>query len=57
MYAAVPNVEPVSEAQRSHRQIPQGNGVLQMQESPDLNVVTPPWMKNTYANPYTEWDV
>ena len=33
-YAAVPNVVPVSEAQRSHRQIPQGNGVLQMQESP-----------------------
>ena len=31
---AVLNVVPVSEAQRSQRQIPQDNGVLQMQESP-----------------------
>src|SRR4029434_9333098 len=33
-HAAFPNVVPVSEAQRSQRQIPQNNGVLQMQESP-----------------------
>src|SRR4029434_8134977 len=33
-YAAVPNMVPVYEAQRSHRQAPQNNGVLQMQESP-----------------------
>src|SRR4029434_2540196 len=33
-YAAVPDVVPVSEAQRSHRQAPQSNGVLQMQENP-----------------------
>src|SRR4029434_1979046 len=34
-YAAIPNMVPVSEAQRSYRQAPQGNGVLQMQEGPD----------------------
>src|SRR4029434_5093105 len=34
MRAAVPDVVPVSEAQRSHRQAPQVKGVLQMQESP-----------------------
>src|SRR4029434_3395041 len=34
-YAAVPDMVPVSEAQRRHRQTPQGNGVLQMQEGPD----------------------
>src|SRR4029434_10447735 len=33
-YAAVPNMVPVYEAQCSHRQAPQSNGVLQMQESP-----------------------
>src|SRR4029434_6876273 len=33
-YAAVPDVVPVYEAQRSHRQAPQSNGVLQMQEGP-----------------------
>ena len=31
---AVPDMAPVSEAQRSQRQIPQSNGVLQMQEGP-----------------------
>ena len=34
-YAAVPDMVPVYEAQRSHRQAPQSNGVLQMQEGPD----------------------
>ena len=33
-YAAVPDVVLVSEAQRSHRQAPQNNSVLQMQEDP-----------------------
>src|SRR4029434_8488692 len=33
-YAAIPNMVPVYEAQRSHRQAPQSSGVLQMQESP-----------------------
>src|SRR4029434_10282626 len=33
-YAAIPNMVPVYEAQRSHRQASQSSGVLQMQESP-----------------------
>ena len=34
VYAAIPNMVPVYEAQRSHRQASQSRGVLQMQESP-----------------------
>src|SRR4029434_9947487 len=33
-YAAIPNMVPVYETQRSHRQAPQSSGILQMQESP-----------------------
>src|SRR4029434_8374947 len=33
-YVAIPNMVPVYEAQRSHRQASQSSGVLQMQESP-----------------------
>src|SRR4029434_2559947 len=33
-YAAIPNMVPVYDAQRSHRQASQSSGVLQMQESP-----------------------
>src|SRR4029434_10954149 len=33
-YAAIPNMVPVYDAQRSHRQSSQSSGVLQMQESP-----------------------
>src|SRR4029434_2172033 len=33
-HAAIPNMVPVYEAQRSHRQASQSSGVLQMQESP-----------------------
>ena len=40
-YAAIPNMVPVYEAQRSHRQASQSSGVLQMQKNPWRSVEPP----------------